>query len=55
MVQRKGKRSRCFLSLVWLQLALPHCDTVPSHLCQLLLFLSIPFLIAFDLLLPKAQ
>ena len=40
---------------LWLQLALPHRDAVPAHLCQLLLFLYIPFLIAFDFLLPKVS
>ena len=53
MVQRKSERSQSFFSLVWLQFTLPHCDTVPAHLSQLLLFLYIPFLIAFDLLFPK--
>ena len=55
MVQRKGKRSQCFFSLVWLQLALPHCDTVPSHLCQLPLLFLVPLFVTPDLLLPKVR
>ena len=41
------------VSHLWLQLALPHRDAVPTHLCQLPLLFLIPFFVALDFLLPK--
>ena len=53
MVQRERYRLQRFLTLRWLQLALPNCDAMPAHFCQLPLFLLVPFLVPANLRHPE--
>ena len=52
-VEGEGKTFQRPLPLRFPELALPYCDTVPAHTCQLLLLFLIPFFVALDFLFPK--
>ena len=53
MVQRERNRLQRFLTLRWLQLALPNCDAMPAHFSQFTLFLLVTFLVASYLVHPE--
>ena len=53
VVQRKCYRLQRFFTLLRRQLALPHRDAVPAHLCQLFLLLTVAFLVPAYLCHPE--
>ena len=55
MVQRERNRLQRFLTLRWLQFALPNCDAMPTHFSQFTLFLLVPLLVPANLCYPKVS
>lgn len=53
VVDSECKRLQCLFSHLRLQLTFPHCNAVPSHLCQLLLLFLVTLFVTHDFLLPK--
>ena len=53
MVQRKGQGLQGFLPDSRFQFAFPYHDSMPSHFCQPMQHLMVPFLIPSDLILPE--
>ena len=55
MVQRECNRLQRFLTLRWLQLALPNCDAMPAHFSQFTLLFLVPLLVPANLCYPKVS
>ena len=53
MVQRERNRLQRFLTLRWLQLALPNCDAMPAHFSQFTLLFLVPLLVPTNLRHPE--